>query len=90
MRNLYIINENLKGCDYISGLGIGGNKMLKSVLYGLMGRMYVVQVSQDRVWWWSFWTFGCGEMWHISTPRDYQIHKESSWAMIIDLHEINS
>jgi hypothetical protein len=37
MRNLYIISENLKGCDYISGLGIGGNKMLKSVLYGLMG-----------------------------------------------------
>jgi len=49
MRNCYKISENLKGCDYISDLGIGGNRMLKSVLRGLMGRVYVVQVSQDRV-----------------------------------------
>jgi len=49
MRNWYKINEKLKRCDYISDLGIGGNTMLKSVLHGLMGRVYVVQVSQDRV-----------------------------------------
>lgn len=49
MRNLYIISENLKGCDYISGLGIGGNIMLKSAVRGLIGSMYGVQASQDRV-----------------------------------------
>lgn len=49
MRNLYKISENLKGCYYISDLGTGGNRMLKSVLRGLMGRVYVVQVSKDRV-----------------------------------------
>jgi hypothetical protein len=49
MRNLYKISEKLKGCYHISDLGTGGNRMLKPVLHGLMGRVYVVQVSQDRV-----------------------------------------
>ena len=49
MRNWYKISEKLKGCDHISDLDIGGNTMLKSLLYGLMGTVYVVQVSQDRV-----------------------------------------
>jgi len=49
MRNWYKISEKLKGCDDISNLGICGNTMLKSVLHGLMGRVYVVQVLQDRV-----------------------------------------
>lgn len=48
MRNLYKINENLKGCDYLSDLGIGGNLMLKLILHGLIGSVCGVQVSQDR------------------------------------------
>jgi len=49
MRNWYKISEKLEGCDYISDIDIGGNTMLKSFSHRLMGRVYMVQVSQDRV-----------------------------------------